>query len=660
MNKIDQLGSVLLGDDQSNGSLPPLSRFLEQMWRRSGREHPGSTDPGERELFVFWYIRQFYERNGHQWPLPPALLRWLNAPAVDVSQEIQEAPGLRSNRPDSDPKYLSRYMQHVWKSEAKRFDVKEMEGFFDFLAWYAFRFMPEHHIPPVLLPNALVEQLNRPADEQSLPLTRGMLVFEKIERPDRFQRLLEARETRLYALCYEVARDVLLKGRNPRLVPAFVSEFWRSLPEADKTAFDYVTSLVEARNSDAVLPPVDLPLAHLFSKVVLDGEMVQEISPTRPRGLSIVCYRDHTTVCGLGKAGAYAIESLRATGIEAVDLDYNIGRKNLKQESVYNGRILNNSNRNIHVFNLNPEHVLDCIMCNRSRIRENDYFIGQFYWELSDVCAIHQPTLDLMDEIWVASEFLAGVYGHRVSVPVVNMGTVVSPIPCQKTYSRGDFGLRDSDYLFLLNFDAGSIVERKNPLAAVEAFEQAFPHGEEKAGLVIKTRNVTQIGPNADRRHWEQTVKRIGNDRRIKVIDATLPDDAMAGLYSITDCYLSLHRSEGFGYGPAEAMYWGKPTIVTAFSGVCDFCTESTAKLVDYELVAVKPKEYPYIDTEGSHFWAQPNVRTARGHMRMLYENPDSGVELGKQGQRLVRERYSERALSQRYVARLTELGFLV
>ena len=165
------------------------------------------------------------------------------------------------------------------------------------------------------------------------------------------------------------------------------------------------------------------------------------------------------------------------------------------KKSLYNGHLFNNSRRSIHVFNLNPEHVLDCAMCNLSRLRENDYFIGQFYWELSDICAIHEPTLGLMDEIWAASEFLASVYRRRVNVPVMNMGTVVAPRPLEKTYSRSDFGLRDGDYLFLLNFDAGSIVERKNPLGAVEAFAQAFPRGNEKAGLVIKTRNVTHIGP---------------------------------------------------------------------------------------------------------------------------------------------------------------------
>jgi glycosyltransferase involved in cell wall biosynthesis len=153
--------------------------------------------------------------------------------------------------------------------------------------------------------------------------------------------------------------------------------------------------------------------------------------------------------------------------------------------------------------------------------------------------------------------------------------------------------------------------------------------------------------------------KRIEKDRRIRVIDATLPEDGMTGLYQVTDCYVSLHRSEGFGYGPAEALYWGKPVIVTAYSGVCDFCTESTAKLVDYELIAVQPGDYPYLDGDRSYFWADPNIGTASRHMLALYGDPASGADLGIQGRRLMLERYSKRALGQRYAARLKQLGFV-
>ena len=40
------------------------------------------------------------------------------------------------------------------------------------------------------------------------------------------------------------------------------------------------------------------------------------------------------------------------------------------------------------------------------------------------------------------------------------------------------------------------------------------------------------------------------------------------------DCYVSLHRSEGLGLTMAEAMYFGKPVIATAYSGNLDFMND--------------------------------------------------------------------------------------
>ena len=162
--------------------------------------------------------------------------------------------------------------------------------------------------------------------------------------------------------------------------------------------------------------------------------------------------------------------------------------------------------------------------------------------------------------------------------------------------------------------------------------------------------------PTANTGVWQLLLSR--KTAASSLIDATLSESEVSGLYQVTDCYVSLHRSEGFGYGPAEALYWGKPAIVTAFSGVTDFCTESTAKLVDYELIAVHQGEYPYLDSERSYSWADPNIETARRYMREMYEDPAAGKELGRQGRRLILDRYSPPALALRYTERLTQLGF--
>jgi glycosyltransferase involved in cell wall biosynthesis len=50
----------------------------------------------------------------------------------------------------------------------------------------------------------------------------------------------------------------------------------------------------------------------------------------------------------------------------------------------------------------------------------------------------------------------------------------------------------------------------------------------------------------------------------------------MNGLLAAADVFVSLHRSEGFGLGLAEAMLLGKPVVGTAYSGNADFLDDTT------------------------------------------------------------------------------------
>ena len=69
----------------------------------------------------------------------------------------------------------------------------------------------------------------------------------------------------------------------------------------------------------------------------------------------------------------------------------------------------------------------------------------------------------------------------------------------------------------------------------------------------------------------------------------------MAALFARADCYVSLHRAEGFGLTLAESMALGKPVIATGFSGNTDFMTPANSYLVDWALTEVGPdaEHYP-------------------------------------------------------------------
>jgi glycosyltransferase involved in cell wall biosynthesis len=127
-------------------------------------------------------------------------------------------------------------------------------------------------------------------------------------------------------------------------------------------------------------------------------------------------------------------------------------------------------------------------------------------------------------------------------------------------------------------------------------------------------------------------------------------------LFACCDSFVSLHRSEGFGRGLAEAMLLGKPVIATGYSGNMDFTTADTACLVDYRLIPVGPHEYPH--AEGQQ-WADPDLDQAARYMRRLVEEPAFGAALAERGRRLVEAQHGVKPVGERYRARLAELGLV-
>ena len=127
---------------------------------------------------------------------------------------------------------------------------------------------------------------------------------------------------------------------------------------------------------------------------------------------------------------------------------------------------------------------------------------------------------------------------------------------------------------------------RKNPLGVLRAFQAAFPDRGDAVALLVKT---TGLPPPHLATEACQDVQRslqaaAAADERIRIIDRILSRDDMLGLIEQSGCFVSLHRSEGFGLGMAEAMALGTPVIGTDYSGNRDFLTEGTGFPVGYSL----------------------------------------------------------------------------
>jgi len=235
----------------------------------------------------------------------------------------------------------------------------------------------------------------------------------------------------------------------------------------------------------------------------------------------------------------------------------------------------------------------------------------------------------MVDEIWGISSYTARAYRdaprpvHAMSLPVV-----VGPVGNE---SREDFGLPAKAYLFVFAFDIHSTVSRKNPEAVIRAFQKAFPNESgDKVGLVIKVTtpaadmdNLTMLDRLALLAAWYrawQTVKRLADDDpRIHIMERSLRRPQVMALYRACNCFVSLHRAEGFGRSLAEALLLNLQLIATGYSGNMDFCTEPRVGLVRYHLRALRPDEYFWSHGQS---WAEPDVDHAAELMRDVRQNP--------------------------------------
>jgi glycosyltransferase involved in cell wall biosynthesis len=151
-------------------------------------------------------------------------------------------------------------------------------------------------------------------------------------------------------------------------------------------------------------------------------------------------------------------------------------------------------------------------------------------------------------------------------------------------------------------------------------------------------------------------VEAIGDDPRIVLTDRIFRHDEVLGLMHVCDAFVSLHRSEGVGISLAQCMLLGKPVIATNYSGNTDFMKEDNSCLVDYKLIAVGEKEYPFAKGQ---LWADPDVDQAAGYMHRLKQDHDYRNSISKAAKQYIQSNHHPSVIGQKYRCRLQELGLL-
>ncbi len=265
---------------------------------------------------------------------------------------------------------------------------------------------------------------------------------------------------------------------------------------------------------------------------------------------------------------------------------------------------------------------------------EGRHTIALWWWEVGDPPASWTEAYDFIDEVWVASQHVYDVIAPTSPVPVVRIRFPVAE-PDVARRSRAELGLPGDGFLFLSVYDYHSVAPRKNPLGLIEAFRRAFPQGH-GAKLVLKSINA-ETRPE----EHERVVLAAGEHDDITLMSDYVSSSEKNAIIAACDCYVSLHRSEGFGFTVAEAMLLGKPVIATRYGGTLEFASDENAYLVNYEPVMVGEGVYPY---PADGIWAEPDLREAAALMQHVFETPEEARARGEIARRELRERHSPAA----------------
>ena len=374
-------------------------------------------------------------------------------------------------------------------------------------------------------------------------------------------------------------------------------------------------------------------------EVSAPGAVVATSAPARPGrgreratefqsaavGVRVTGFFEH--ILGLGAAARGYVRALEAVGVPlstvTVSLDHlqaspelapGYGRRSYEDVVAEGG----------HTFELlcvNADQLPHFV----ERLGEDHFHgprIGVWGWETNSIPSRWGPAFELVDEIWVYSRFMAENIGSVAPVPVVAVPPPVQAPREDQTPLR--LGVPEG-FLFLFLFDYYSTPHRKNPVGLIQAFKAAFAPGEGPR-LLIKTINA-DAWPLAE----EEVLWAADGRADIHVIDRSLSSAEKDALMATCDCYVSLHRSEGFGLTMAEAMSIGKPVIATGYSGNLDFMTPDNSFLVEYEITRVGPGN-PIYPADGE--WAEPSVEHASALMRRVYDGPDAAARAGERARR--------------------------
>ncbi len=346
---------------------------------------------------------------------------------------------------------------------------------------------------------------------------------------------------------------------------------------------------------------------------------------------------------GVGQSLRQFVTALDAAYVPNAIIDFNNNNNSRIDDKSLDERIVKEAQHGINVFHINADQMPEVEMHLPSHYLAR-YNIGFWHWELPEMLDEHLAGFNSLHEVWVPTGFVQEAVAKRAPVPVVRMPHAIA-FSVSPDLKRSQFGLPEDKFLFLMMYDFSSYQERKNPQAALDAFDLAFAGKQRDVVLVIKTQNAQFHAADV-----AALQARLEGRADVIWINKTLSRQEVYDLQYLCDALVSLHRSEGYGLAPAEAMFLAKPVIATNWSGNTEFMTPQNSLPVNYTLVKIAHDIGVY---RAGQTWAEADVAHAAQQMQSIVDDPALYQRIGQAARRTMLEQFSPEVIGKRILARL-------
>jgi ADP-heptose:LPS heptosyltransferase/2-polyprenyl-3-methyl-5-hydroxy-6-metoxy-1,4-benzoquinol methylase len=359
--------------------------------------------------------------------------------------------------------------------------------------------------------------------------------------------------------------------------------------------------------------------------------------------LSVIYYGYVFDASGYGEAARAYIHALHTAGVEVsvVDLANRERQVNDKLIESLVGRPLT---PDFHLFHGIPPQW------SRLAFRLPNA-VGITVWETDQMPSQWRNALNHVLEVWLPCDFNVATFQSALEKPVFKLPHAILPKSFNGDVPEPDgwLGVRPRDFVFYSIFEWQ---DRKNPQGAIEAYLRAFADktAQDDVVLIIKSNPGAEVTARAT---LAQARERTGSQARVELRCAAWSEPQIEALQRRGDCYLSLHRGEGWCYPLFEAARRGKPVVATEYSGPLEYLDSQHHHLVRCEAGVVK-QQYAYYNPQMR--WAEPDLEASSRSTRAVYDRRDAAREQASKAAPRIEQDYSLETIGAQARGRLLNL----